>query len=73
MFFMKSMSYGVVPVHLSLFPLWFQLCLLRIGSLNVDWAPLLVMSGASLVREQYESMLVLVVYNVCKHTHSNTQ
>ena len=58
--------------HLSLFPLWFQLCLLRIGSLNVDWAPLLVMSGASLVREQYESMLVLVVYSVCKHTHSNT-
>ena len=46
---------ALLMFHLSLFPVWFHLCLLRTGSLNVDWAPLLqlVMSGASLVRGQH--------------------
>ena len=37
--------------HLSVFPVWFQLCLLRIGSLNVDWAPLLYSDEWCLIGE----------------------
>ena len=60
----QHMSYELFILHLSLFPVWFQLCLLRIGSLNVDWAPLLQLLIGEERTWMLRSMLVHVLCSV---------